>query len=129
MIKQILLVGLGGGVGSILRYLVSLLINKYSLSAFPLATFIVNVSGCLLIGIFMGLSGKYIAFANDLKYLLIIGICGGYTTFSTFSAENMRLLENGNYFMFGLYTLGSVAVGLLVLWLGYLISTEYNRIF
>ena len=129
MIKQILLVGLGGGIGSILRYLVSLLINKYNLSAFPLATFIVNVSGCLLIGIFMGLSVKYISFTNDLRYLLIIGLCGGYTTFSTFSAENMRLLENGNYFMFGLYALGSVVVGLFVLWLGYLISTEYHRVF
>ena len=122
MIKNLLLVGLGGGIGSMLRYLVSLLINKYSFLTFPFATFVVNMSGCLLIGLLLGLSEKYSAFNSELRYLLVIGLCGGYTTFSTFSAENVQLLENGNYLIFGLYALGSVSVGLFALWLGYMIS-------
>ncbi|WP_255489801.1 fluoride efflux transporter CrcB [Dysgonomonas sp. 25] len=116
MAIKILLVGLGGGLGSILRFLTSTYINRWYIQAFPMGTFVVNIVGCFLIGLLMAMAGKYLN--EDLRLLLITGFCGGYTTFSTFSAENMFLLQNGNYATLGLYILASVAVGLLAVWLG-----------
>ena len=118
MIKQLLLVGLGGGLGSILRYSVSIWIRKYCVSVFPLATFIVNITGCFIIGLLLGLSTKYQFINNDLKLLLIVGFCGGYTTFSTFSHENLKLLNAGNYLVPISYTVLSVVLGILAVWAG-----------
>jgi CrcB protein len=122
MIKQFIFVGLGGGMGSILRYAVSLLVSRYGDSAlFPLPTFIANVSGCILIGFLTGLSVRYGIFDHNLRLLLITGFCGGYTTFSTFSLESIRLLETQHYLLFALYTvcslilcIASAAAGMLL---------------
>lgn len=123
MLKQLLLVGFGGGLGSITRFLASWWINKYATSLiFPLATFLVNVSGCFLIGLFLGWAGKSAFFSEELKFLLIVGFCGGYTTFSTFSSENMRLLEEGNYLTLASYVTLSLLGGLFALWVGNLLS-------
>ena len=116
MIKQLLLVGLGGGVGSMLRYLISLRVCPQSV--FPFATFAVNISGCFLIGLFVGLLERYSIFGNDTRLLLVVGFCGGYTTFSTFSAENIKLLQSGNVLTAVAYTLLSVGLGVLALWGG-----------
>ena len=121
MIKQILLVGLGGGAGSILRYLVSFLTNKYNSLSFPLATFIVNISGCLIIGLLVGLSLKHTEVSPNLKLLLMTGFCGGYTTFSAFSLENMQLLQQGNYGIMITYTLTSILLGVAAVYLGYIL--------
>ena len=118
MIKHILLVGLGGGVGSILRYLTSIFLLKHYSSSFPLTTFIVNISGCLLMGILFGLAGRHALLHGDLKLLLMVGFCGGYTTFSAFSMENIQLLESGNYFLLAIYTLASVLLGIAAVWFG-----------
>lgn len=96
MIRSILLVGLGGCIGSILRYLVSTVI-PWDKSGFPTATFIVNIAGCLLIGLVYGLLSKYSAGqSNSLYLLLTTGFCGGFTTFSTFSNEAVTMLQSGN---------------------------------
>lgn len=115
--KQIVLVGLGGATGSILRYLTSVFTSKHYSSLFPLATFITNILGCLLIGVLMGLLGKNIL-TNDLRLLLITGFCGGYTTFSTFSAENVNLLQYGHYFTLVVYIVASVVLGMFAVWVG-----------
>ncbi|MDR1937778.1 MAG: fluoride efflux transporter CrcB [Tannerellaceae bacterium] len=123
MIKQMLLVGLGGGIGSMFRFSVSFLAGKFHLvAAFPAATFIVNITGCILIGLLVGFSERYGLLDRDLKLLLITGFCGGYTTFSAFSLENIRLLEAQQYALFALYAAGSLILGISSVALGILLS-------
>ena len=118
MFKAIMLVGLGGGLGSILRYLSSQLTNKIPNLNFPLGTFLVNIAGCLLVGILIGLFSRA-EFANsNWKFMLITGFCGGFTTFSAFSAESISMFQSGNSFLAILYIAASVLVGLLAVWLG-----------
>lgn len=122
MIKQIILVAVGGGMGSALRYLVALCTSKYFPSICILGTLIINITGCFIIGFLIGLSARYNIFSNELKSLLNVGFCGGYTTFSTFSAENMQLFENGHYGTLALYITSSVLLGLIAVWLGNMLS-------
>jgi CrcB protein len=117
MIRQFLLVGAGGAVGSMLRYLTSLLTVKYFTGMFPLATFIANICGCFLIGILMGMYSSDNS-SNHLRLLMVTGFCGGYTTFSTFSYEN-RLLFNSNNTLLAIgYIFASIGAGLAAVWLG-----------
>ena len=118
MIRAILLVGIGGGIGSIFRYLTSVIVGKYFHATFPLATFLANISGCLIIGLLFGLFERYHLTNPDLKYLFITGFCGGYTTFSTFAAENINLFQSENSFTAFAYIAASVIVGLLAVWAG-----------
>lgn len=118
MIKQLLLVGLGGGVGSILRFLVAKLMGRWPSVHFALSTFLVNVIGCFLIGYFYSLWVKSEQQPPGLGLLLITGFCGGFTTFSSFSHEGMRLLQEGQYLSYGLYVGGSIVLGLLAVALG-----------
>jgi CrcB protein len=119
---NILLVGVGGGVGSILRYLCQKWINEAYQHNFPLATFLVNIFGCLLIGILYGLGEKGNILSPQTRLLLITGLCGGFTTFSTFAFENMNLLRVGDNFYFLLYALGSVVLGIAAVYIGSLIK-------
>lgn len=111
--KPLLIIGFGGGLGSIFRYLVQVCVGKYTTLTFPFGTLAVNLTGCFLIGILFGLSNKYAWMTMEWRLFLITGICGGYTTFSSFSLESMTLMRQGNYTYFFLYILGSVIVGLL----------------
>jgi len=121
MIRTILLIGLGGGIGSVFRYLTTIIVSKYYNNAFPLATFIINMIGCFLIGAFMGFIEN--GGPNDnYKYLFVTGFCGGYTTFSAFAYENSSLMSTQNTFIAFTYIAASVVAGLLFVWLGLLIG-------
>ncbi|MDR0733866.1 MAG: fluoride efflux transporter CrcB [Dysgonamonadaceae bacterium] len=109
MIKQLILVGLGGGVGSMMRFLVSKI--PFAQGSFPWATFAVNIVGSFLIGILIGLSVRHQILNADMKLLLVTGFCGGFTTFSAFSAENVHLYQSGNYFSLAFYILLSIVAG------------------
>ena len=110
-----LLVFLGGGVGSVLRYLVGMCIGS---AAFPWATFAVNAVGSFAIGLFGGWAARF-GWGEALRLSLIVGLCGGFTTFSTFSKESLALIEGGSYGLFALYAAGSVALGIAAAALGF----------
>jgi len=113
MAKQIFIVGFAGGIGSIARFLCQKYIYAFSPHPFPFGTFLVNILGCLLIGIFYAIAEKGNLSSPEMRLLLMTGFCGGFTTFSSFSLENITLLRAGEYLYFLLYTLGSVVLGFL----------------
>lgn len=118
MIRNILLVLIGGGIGSVLRYLASLMTSKFFPTTFPLATFVVNIVGCLLIGVVTGLYLKNNMTSPETRLLLVTGFCGGFTTFSTFAQENINLIQADNMMYAIVYTGLSVILGLTCVWLG-----------
>lgn len=122
MIKTLLLVGLGGAIGSIFRYLTHWLTTKYFQSFFPLSTFLVNVIGSLLIGLFIGYIGKYFPENHPLKFLLIVGFCGGFTTFSSFALENYNLLQNNQQVTAYLYMAISIILTVAAVGIGSYLS-------
>ncbi|GHT23081.1 putative fluoride ion transporter CrcB [Bacteroidia bacterium] len=122
MMKQILLVGLGGGVGSILRFLASKWLVQSDRCGFPLATFAVNVVGCLLIGLLIGWSQRHNALGGDMRALLVAGFCGGFTTFSTFSLENVQLVQSGQYGTLLVYVLATLIIGFAAVYAGFLLT-------
>ena len=117
--KAILLVALGGAVGSVARYKLSGLILHHTLDwRFPAGTFAVNVTGCLAAGILAGLAEKHDLLSAEARLLLFTGVLGGFTTFSAFGLETMHLLKRGDLAVAGANVALSVVAGLAALWLG-----------
>ena len=121
MDRNILLVGLGGLIGSIARYLVAVLFAGQFASSFPFATFAVNIVGCFLIGILFALSDRGNFLSPEWRIFLTTGFCGGFTTFSAFSLESIRLVQNGEFLYLSLYVILSVVLGLAATYLGILL--------
>jgi fluoride exporter len=120
--KQLLLVGVGGFIGSIARFLVQKLNLNWHVLSIPMGTLTVNVLGSLLIGFIIGVSGKSEIISPGLRLFLMVGICGGFTTFSSFTAENMTLMQNGQFATVLIYTGLSILLGFLAVYLGYVLS-------
>jgi fluoride exporter len=118
MIKHILLVGLGGGIGSMARYLFQRLTYNIYPHHFPWGTFGVNILGCLLIGILWGISFKSFENNENWKLFLMVGLCGGFTTFSAFTLEGIGLIREQRLALFFSYVAVSVVLGLLATYIG-----------
>jgi len=123
MLKQILLIGFGGFAGSVARYFVSRLNTSVEWFSIPVGTLMVNVLGSLLIGFLVGISEKSPILTMELRMFLMVGLCGGFTTFSTFTSENLMLMRNGQILPLFLYTGLSILLGFTAVYLGY-ISTR-----
>jgi len=121
MIKSMLLVGAGSFVGGALRYLVSTFLKPHS-GTFPFGTFTANILGCLLIGLLYGYAAKNVSMNKDLLLALTTGLCGGFTTFSTFSNESLAMLQSQHYSMFALYVGLSIIIGIAAVFGGYAIT-------
>jgi len=122
MLRNFLLVGAGGFLGSILRYGAGFIVKNVQ---FPFATFIVNILGCFIIGLVYGLAVRDPNFPMESKLFLATGICGGFTTFSAFSVEGLQMLQQGRYLVFFLYFASSILIGLLATWLGFRTVSGY----
>lgn len=120
--KHLLLVGLGGFIGSVARFLVSKLNLSWHFFSIPMGTLTVNVLGSFIIGILVGISAKSDLISTDLRVFLMAGFCGGFTTFSSFSSENLMLMQNGQVFTVLIYTSLSILLGFLAVYLGYIFT-------
>ncbi len=126
MLKNLLVVALGGGAGSIARYLLSVYIQGKTFGVFPWGTLVVNLIGCLAIGILYALADKGSIMSAEVRLLLTVGLCGGFTTFSTFAGENLAMLRNGEFLHVALYSGISVFLGIFLVFIGY--ATVINLI-
>ena len=121
MIKQAVLVFLGGGLGSVLRYLITKVLNQDGFTL-PFGTFSVNILGSLIIGFLIGFASRIEILNSNTVLFMAVGFCGGFTTFSSFAIENQALLRSGDYLNFFFYTFGSIILGILAVFLGLFLS-------
>lgn len=117
MFSNFIIVAAGGGLGAMLRYGISMLMKN---TGFPVATLLINIAGSFVIGIVMAMSVRTVAPLNETtKLILATGICGGFTTFSAFSYENLALLQSGRFYIALIYIMASVLLGILAAWAGF----------
>ena len=120
--SRYLLVFLGGGAGSMLRYLVGTAITSRYSGRFPLGTVIINITGSFLIGVLMTLITQRLDGHPNLRLLLVVGVLGGFTTFSTFEYETYYAVRAGEHWLGLLNVVGSVGMGYLAVWLGAIVA-------
>ncbi len=122
MLTRVVLVAIGGGLGAVARYGLGGLVHRYTPPTFPYGTFVVNVSGCLLFGVIAGLSEHRGILGPAARTFLLIGILGGYTTFSTFGFETFGLLRDMQIGRAAVNAAGQVITGVFAVWVGYVIA-------
>lgn len=120
MFKLILIIGTGGFIGTVARYYLSKSVQQVFLSSFPYGTFIVNITGCFLIGLIFGIAEKGTWLTPETRLFLTVGICGGFTTFSTYALEGFNLLRDGQFFHFLVYSALSIILGVVFVYFGHL---------
>ncbi|MCE7031478.1 fluoride efflux transporter CrcB [Lysobacter sp. GX 14042] len=126
--QGILLVGLGGFLGAVARYKLSgLVLHMSAQGRFPFSTFVVNVLGCLVVGVLAGLAERHDAFGPDARLFLFTGLLGGFTTFSAFGLEAVQLIRRGELATAALYAGASVVLGIAAVWLGLKLVALFPR--
>jgi len=121
MLRTIFIVGAGGFIGSVFRYLVQVFVEKGLMSTFPWGTFVANIAGSFIIGVVYALAEKGNLMSAEWRMFLAVGICGGFTTFSSFAYNNLVMLKEGVFGQFLLNVGGSLFFGLLAVYLGMLV--------
>lgn len=122
MLRTLLIVGAGSFTGGVLRYLVSKLLQNCGAHAFPVSTFGVNLLGCFAIGLFYGLFERNNLMNADIRLFLTVGLCGGFTTFSTFINESFQMVKDENFLFLFSYASLSFLGGLFMLYIGYTLT-------
>lgn len=122
--KQLLLVFVGGGFGSVLRFIIAQYFNSPT-TGIPYGTFVANILGSLFIGIILGLAVKSDTLSENQILFLATGFCGGFTTFSTFAYENHVFLKSGDFMSFAMYTIASFVVGFMAVFGGMYLVKSY----
>ena len=125
-----LIIAAGGAIGTLLRFIISGLIATRFGETFPWGTLIVNVSGCFVIGFFAVMTGPdgRLLVSGGTRQFVMIGICGGYTTFSSFSIQTLNLMRDGEWLYAGGNVVGSVMLCLLFVWLGAIAAEAFNNL-
>ena len=123
MIKNILIIGTGGFIGSVARYFVSMLNLHINFFSIPVGTLLVNITGSFIIGLLTGISEKSDLLSLEWRLFLMVGLCGGFTTFSSFTNENLMLLHNGLFLSILLYTGLSIFLGFIAVFFGYALTS------
>lgn len=118
---KIILIGIGGAIGSISRYILSGIDYKYSYGIFPISTLVVNLLGCLIIGFLWGLF-EVVAMSSNIRMFIFIGILGGFTTFSTFALENFNLFRDGERSIALINIALSNTLGVALVYIGYMLA-------
>ena len=118
MIEAMLIAGLGGFMGTCLRYLTGRLCHLWELGGFPLGTFVVNIVGSFIIGALLGLAERNNFITPTMNVLLVTGFCGGFTTFSSFADDIFLLMQQRNWTIFAIYTSLSIILGVFFVWIG-----------
>jgi CrcB protein len=118
MLRTLLLIGLGGFLGSISRFLIALGLNRIFQSVLPIGTLAVNILGCLFIGIIYSLAEQKNMLSPELRIFLGVGFCGGFTTYSSFAFDQFSLMKTGDFLMLSVYVGASVFLGLIAVYLG-----------
>ena len=119
---NLLLIAIGGALGSVARYLLSALVLRASGTLFPLGTFVVNLLGCVVFGAIAGAAEQRLVLAPEGRAFLLIGVLGGFTTFSSYAFESVALLRDGQVFAATINIVGQVVAGLIGMWAGFLVS-------
>ena len=119
---RLLLVAAGGALGSVARYLFSMALLRLSGSLFPVGTFGVNLAGCVLFGMIAGAAEQRVQLEPDVRVFLLVGVLGGFTTFSSYAFESFSLLRDGQFLAAAVNIVGQVVAGLVGLWAGYVIT-------
>jgi len=122
MLKNVLLIGFGGFIGSIARYFVSMLNLSVTFLPIPFGTLLVNVTGSFIIGFLAGIADKSMLLTTGWRLFLMVGFCGGFTTFSTFTSENLMLMHNGQVLSVLIYTALSIILGFTAVFLGFALT-------
>jgi CrcB protein len=119
---NVLYVALGGALGSVARYLLSIAVHRYTAAGFPYGTFTVNIVGCAAFGLIIGFAEHRIDLTPAVRAFFLVGILGGFTTFSAFTFDTLELLRTAAFFRAAFNVLGQITFGLAALWLGYLVA-------